>query len=206
MTQVARPGGWRQQGDRDAPTGRGRQSGRGAQSRAAVSRGDPSFSSMRLRRADGWLAASCRHMIAGPRSSAVARAPAACRRRRVATTMRWYLIHRSSRRLVPHHRHEPERAPRAVLLDRRIQHAAAIDYTKRTPVAGAIAGDRHRIYFEPRAVASHTTADQEPAPRTIAGLHGVEAKSQSGAARLAWLYRTLAVDPGEPGTGRGHRR
>ena len=107
----------------------------------------------------------------------------------------WYFINpRSRARFVPHHpppnlsvRREP------FLTTAGFSTTPPLDYTnEERQWQGQLRAQGHRIWFAPRAVAAH---HNRPGLRNLLRRHyrwgytAVEAKSQSGAARLAWLYR-----------------
>lgn len=165
---------------------------------AAVSRGDPIvFLDADCVVADGWLAAL---LAAHDRGATIVGGSLALPAGLPATARcdyycGWYLIHPQARGgWVPHH-------PPPNLSVRREPFFSTEGFSTRPPLdytneerlwQGQLRAAGHRIYFEPRAVASH---HNRPGFRNLLRRHyrwgytAVEAKSQSGAARLAWLYR-----------------
>lgn len=107
----------------------------------------------------------------------------------------WYLIHPSARAgWVPHHP-PPNLSVRRAAFESTKGFATQppFDYTNEERFwQGQLLAAGHRIYFEPRAVAAH---HNRPGFGNLLrrnyrwGYTAVEAKSQTGAARAAWLYR-----------------
>jgi len=107
----------------------------------------------------------------------------------------WYLIHPSARAgWVPHHP-PPNLSVRRAAFESTEGFAtqAPFDYTNEERFwQGRLLAAGHRIYFEPRAIAAHYN---RPGFGNLLrrnyrwGYTAVEAKSQTGAARAAWLYR-----------------
>ncbi|MGI9288133.1 MAG: glycosyltransferase [Pseudomonadales bacterium] len=107
----------------------------------------------------------------------------------------WYLVHpRASGGLVPHH-------PPPNLSVRRQAFLSTCGYSTRPPLdytneerfwQAELKNKGHGIYFEPQAVAYHYN---RPGFLNLLrrnyrwGYTAIEAKSQTGAARIAWLYR-----------------
>lgn len=117
----------------------------------------------------------------------------------------WYLIHPSAPAgWVPHHP-PPNLSVRRAAFESTEGFASdpPFDYTNEERFwQGRLLAAGHRIYFEPRAVAAHYN---RPGFRNLMrrnyrwGYTAVEAKSRTGAARAAWLYRypwvTLCASP-----------
>jgi len=107
----------------------------------------------------------------------------------------WYLIHPSARGgWVPHHP-PPNLSVRRGAFESTDGFATEppFDYTNEERFwQGQLLASGHRIYFEPRAVAAHYN---RPGFGNLLrrnyrwGYTAVEAKSRTGAARAAWLYR-----------------
>lgn len=107
----------------------------------------------------------------------------------------WYLVHpRRSAGVVPHH-------PPPNLSVRRHTFLSTVGFTEAEPFSytneerawqGELRLRGERIYFEPRAIAYHYN---RPGVRNLLRRHyrwaytGVAAKSRTGAARAAWIYR-----------------
>ena len=164
---------------------------------AAASRGDPLvFLDADCVADAGWLAALLEahehSTIVGGALSLPPRLPASAR---CDYYCGWYFIHPRARgRFVPHHpppnlsvRRDP------FLTTAGFSTTPPLDYTnEERQWQGQLRAAGHRIWFEPRAVAEH---HNRPGFRNLLRRHyrwgytAVEAKSQSGAARLAWIYR-----------------
>ena len=107
----------------------------------------------------------------------------------------WYLIHPAARAgWVPHHP-PPNLSVRRAAFEATEGFATEppFDYTNEERFwQGRLLAAGHRIYFEPRAVAAHYN---RPGFGNLLrrnyrwGYTAVEAKSRTGAARAAWLYR-----------------
>jgi glycosyltransferase involved in cell wall biosynthesis len=164
---------------------------------AAASRGDPIvFLDADCVAAEGWLAAILRAheraTIVGGSLALPAGLPASAR---CDYYCGWYLVHPRARAgFVPHH-------PPPNLSVRREPFMATAGFSTRPPLdytneerhwQGQLRSLGHRIYFEPGAVAAH---HNHPGIGNLLRRNyrwaytAVEAKSQSGAARAAWLYR-----------------
>jgi glycosyltransferase involved in cell wall biosynthesis len=165
---------------------------------AAASRGDPLiFLDSDCTPASGWLAAimdahdAGATMVGGaldmpPGLSATARCDYYCG---------WYLIHsRRAAGYVPHH-------PPPNLSVRREAFFATGGFTERQPFSytneerhwqAELRRAGHRIWFEPKALAFH---ENRPGFLNLLkrnyrwAYSAVEAKSETGSARMAWLYR-----------------
>jgi glycosyltransferase involved in cell wall biosynthesis len=107
----------------------------------------------------------------------------------------WYLVHPTRRAgVVPHHP-PPNLSVRrdAFLKTSGFSDRPPMDYTNEERVwQSELRGEGHRIYFEPKAVAFHYN---RPGLGNLLrrnyrwGYTAIESKSQTGAARIAWLYR-----------------
>lgn len=107
----------------------------------------------------------------------------------------WYLVHPMRRAgIVPHHP-PPNLSVRrdAFLKTSGFSEQPPLDYTNEERVwQSELRGKGHRIYFEPKAVAFHYN---RPGFGNLLrrnyrwGYTAIESKSQTGAARMAWLYR-----------------
>jgi glycosyltransferase involved in cell wall biosynthesis len=165
---------------------------------AAASRGDPIvFLDADCVVADGWLAAILAAHGRGATivGGALALPPGLPISARCDYYCGWYLIHPRARGgWVPHHPPPNLSVRRGPFLSTGgFSTQPPLDYTNEERLwEGQLRALGHRIYFEPRAVASH---HNRPGFRNLLRRHyrwgytAVEAKSQSGAARLAWLYR-----------------
>lgn len=117
----------------------------------------------------------------------------------------WYLIHPDSKAGIVSHHPPPNLSVRRLpfLASMRFATEPPFDYTNEERFWQAeLKGSGHQIYFEPRAVACHYN---RPGFLNLLkrnyrwGYTAVEAKSKSGAARIAWLYRyPLLLIPAAP--------
>ncbi|HEX5438857.1 MAG TPA: glycosyltransferase [Gemmatimonadaceae bacterium] len=204
-------------GSRDATAERARAAGARVLSRPGGARGNPAAARNQGARAasgdplifldadcvpaDGWLEA----LLAAHGRGAVVVGGSLALPPGLSLTARcdyycgWYLVHpRRPAGPVPHH-------PPPNLSVRRAAFLATAGFTERSPLEytneerawqGEVRRAGHTIYFEPAAVAEHYN---RPGFRNLLRRNyrwaytAIEAKSQSGSARAAWLYRYPAL-------------